>query len=364
MSRGLKLGYFTLSDNRYPENPRSPERAITEIYEQAVYADQLGMHSAWIGEHHLNYFGVNSSPQVLLAALAGATKKIRLAPAVVLLPIHHPIHVAEQWATLDLLSGGRVDFAAGRGYDRAEYNAFGAPFDESAQVFAEALDVIWRCWTEHDRWSHRGKYYQFDNVDIVPKPAQKPLIPYVACFSRPSMELGAAHDWHIVYAPFSAAMAYGSLAAGVKAYEDECAKYGRRRRRVVCSVYVHLAQTPEEDRYGRERIVSYFRDALLPALPNDPEKIPPNYRYFLKIADSVNNMRADTFTSSSVGIGPPAKIIEMLKAIEAAGVDEVVVGFNFGRKPHQMVKDQMAMFMEMVAPEFAGAQNETPAAGH
>ncbi len=351
----MELGYFTLSDNRYPDNPRSPEEAIVEIYEQARLAEALGMHSAWIGEHHLNYFGVNSSPQVLLAALAGATSRIRLAPAVVLLPIHHPLHVAEDWATLDLLSGGRVDFAAGRGYDRAEYAAFGAPFDDSAALFAEGLEVIWRAWTEIGRWSHEGKYYRFHDVDIVPKPLQKPMRPYVACFSRPSMELGAAHDWHIVYAPFSAAMAYGSLAAGVTAYQDECAKHRRARRRVVCSVYVHLCTRPGDERYGRERIVSYFQDALLPALPSDPEKIPPNYRYFLKIVDAVKNMRAESFVSSSVLIGSPEQVTEGLKAIEAAGADEAVVGFNFGRKPHAMVRDQMALFMERVAPAFEGS---------
>ncbi|MBF6568886.1 MAG: LLM class flavin-dependent oxidoreductase [Candidatus Binataceae bacterium] len=348
----MKFGYFTLSDNRYPANPRTAEQAVVEIYEQSILADKLGMHSAWIGEHHLNYFGVNSSPQVMLAAIAGATRRIRLAPAVVLLPIHHPLHVAEDWATLDLLSGGRVDFAAGRGYDRDEYAAFDAPYDDSAGIFAEAMEVVWRAWTETGRWSHRGKYYQFQNVDIVPKPLQNPMRPYVACFSRPSMELGAANDWHIVYAPFSAAMAYGSLAAGVKAYEEECAKYGRARRRVVCSVYTHLCSAPGDEQYGRERIVSYFKDALLPALPADPEKIPPHYRYFLKIVDAVKNMRAKSFVSSSVLIGPVRKVIDELKAIEASGVDEVVVGFGFGCKPNRMVQDQMTMFMEQVAPAF------------
>ena len=84
----------------------------------------------------------------MLAQLAGATTKLRLAPAVTLLPVHHPLHVAEEWATLDLLSGGRVDFAAGRGYDRKEYEPFQAPFDKSAEIFAEGLEVVWRAWTE------------------------------------------------------------------------------------------------------------------------------------------------------------------------------------------------------------------------
>ena len=166
----MEFGYFTLSDNRYPDNPRTPEQFVREIYRQALYAEEIGLNSAWIGEHHFNLLGVNPCPNILLAQLAGATKRIRLAPAVVLLPVHHPLHVAEEWATLDLLSGGRVDFAAGRGYDRLEYAPFGAPFQDSAEIFAEGLDILWRAWTEPGRWSHKGKYYAFDDIEVRPRP--------------------------------------------------------------------------------------------------------------------------------------------------------------------------------------------------
>src|SRR5260221_276123 len=104
----MDFGYFTLSDNRYPGNQRSAEQLIGEIYEQALWAETVGLNSAWIGEHHFNLLGVNACPNILLAKIAGATRRIRLAPAVVLLPVHHPLHVAEEWATLDLLSGGRL----------------------------------------------------------------------------------------------------------------------------------------------------------------------------------------------------------------------------------------------------------------
>ncbi len=120
----MDFGYFTLSDNRYPDNPRTPEAFLKDIFAEALYAEKIGLNSAWIGEHHFNLLGVNASPLAILAQLAGATTKLRLAPAVTLLPVHHPLHVAEEWATLDLLSGGRVDFAAGRGYDRKEYEPF------------------------------------------------------------------------------------------------------------------------------------------------------------------------------------------------------------------------------------------------
>src|SRR3954452_16928813 len=110
----MDFGYFTLSDNHYENNPRTPNQFVADIADEALYADQLGMHSAWIGEHHFNSLGVLSCPDLVLAYIAARTKNIRLAPAVTALPLHHPIRVAEQWATLDLLSKGIVDFAARR----------------------------------------------------------------------------------------------------------------------------------------------------------------------------------------------------------------------------------------------------------
>jgi len=349
----MDFGYFTLSDNRYPNNPRTPERFIEEIYEQALWAEQVGLNSAWIGEHHFNLLGVNASPHMLLAQVAGATKRIRLAPAVVLLPVHHPLQVAEDWATLDLLSGGRVDFAAGRGYHRMEYGPFQAPFEHSSELFAEGMQILWRAWTEPGKWSHEGRFYRFQDVEIRPRPKQSPLRPYVACFSRPSMELAAANDWNIIYAPFAAAMVYGSLADGVKIYREQCeARHGRPARRAMCSYFVHIADTPVEEAYGKEALIRYFKDALIAAFPGDPATAPPTYRYFVQIVEMLRDMKAENLTSKSILVGPPDKIVADLKAVEAAGVAEVILYFNYGLKPHAMVKEQMQRFAEEIAPAF------------
>jgi len=359
----MEFGYFTLSDNRYPNNTRSAEDFIRQIYEQALWAEKVGLHSAWIGEHHFNLLGVNACPNILLAQIAGATKRIRLAPAVVLLPVHHPLHVAEEWATLDLLSGGRVDFAAGRGYDSKEYGPFQAPFAESAELFAEGLEIVWRAWTETGKWSHSGKFYQFEDIEVRPKPLQQPLRPYVACFSRPSMELAAANDWNIIYAPFAAAMVYGSLADAVRIYRETCEeKHGRPARRSMCSYFVHIADDPATEAYGREALIRYFKDALVAAFPSDPAKVPPTYRYFLQIVDILNNMKPENLTSKSILVGSPQKIIDDLKTVEASGISEVILYFNYGLKPHAMVMDQMQRFMEEVAPAFDGAHKRLVAA--
>ena len=199
----MEFGYFTLSDNHYANNSRNANEFVANIVAEAVYAEEIGLHSAWIGEHHFSTLGVLSCPDLVLANVAARTKRIRLAPAVTVLPLHHPIRVAEQWATLDLLSGGRVDFAAGRGYDRREYLPFKVSFEDNQAIFEEGLEVVRRLWASDGPISHRGNYYQFDNVGITPKPIQRPLPAYVASFSKPSMDLAGKLGCGLVVAPFA-----------------------------------------------------------------------------------------------------------------------------------------------------------------
>jgi alkanesulfonate monooxygenase SsuD/methylene tetrahydromethanopterin reductase-like flavin-dependent oxidoreductase (luciferase family) len=106
----MEFGYFTLSDNHYDNNTRAANVFIADIIDEAIYAEEVGLNSAWIGEHHFSTLGVLSCPDLVLANVAARTRRIRLAPTVTVLPLHHPIRVAEQWATLDPLSGGSVDF--------------------------------------------------------------------------------------------------------------------------------------------------------------------------------------------------------------------------------------------------------------
>ena len=150
----MKFGYFTLSDNHYDNNSRNANSFVTDILDEAVYAEEVGLHSAWIGEHHFSTLGVLSCPDLVLSYIAGRTKRIRLAPAVAVLPLHHPIRVAEQWATLDLLSAGRVDFAAGRGYDRREYLPFKVSFEDNQEIFEEGMEVARRLWSSDGRCRH------------------------------------------------------------------------------------------------------------------------------------------------------------------------------------------------------------------
>ena len=185
-----------------------------------------------------------------------------------LLPVHHPLHVAEEWATLDLLWAVASTSPPAAATIRKEYEPFQASFDDSGRAVRRGLEIVWRAWTETGKWSHKGKFYEFKDVEIRPRPAQKPLRPYVACFSRPSMELAARNDWNVIYAPFAAAMVYGLLADAVRVYKDTCeTTHKRPMRRAMCSYFVHIASTPAEEQYGKEALVRYFQDALIAAFP-------------------------------------------------------------------------------------------------
>jgi alkanesulfonate monooxygenase SsuD/methylene tetrahydromethanopterin reductase-like flavin-dependent oxidoreductase (luciferase family) len=349
----MKFGYFTLSDNNYAGNPRSPNAFVQQIVDEALLAEKLGYHSAWIGEHHFSTLGVNSSPQMVLSFIAARTQNIRLAPAITVLPLHHPIHVAEQWATLDLLSGGRVDFATGRGYDRREYAPFGANFELNSEVFAEGLDILQKLWANEGVVSHHGKYYDFDDVWITPMPVQKPLPIYVAAFSRPTIELAARHGTGLVVAAGAAAAMHGSLANVAQLFHEECDKAGTKPGRLITSYFIHFADTPQEEQAARERQLRYHKECTSPAFPGDPKTAPENYRYFEKIVQRYQTQKPQDFNANSVLIGNSQHIAEVLKEkVEAAGFDETILYFNLGLKDQGRVREEMARFMDEVAPAF------------
>jgi len=274
------------------------------------------------------------------------------------LPLHHPIRVAEQWATLDLLSGGRVDFACGRGYDKREYLPFHVSFEDNQGIFEEGLELVRRLWQAEDRISHHGKYYSFDDVRITPKPVQRPIPAYVGSFSKPSIELAARLGCGLTVAPFAAAISYGGLKQVADLYHETCAKHGQKPSRLMCSYFTHFADNKAQEDAQRARQIRYYKECVIPALPGDPKTAPPSYRYFVDMVERLQKVRPEDLTENSVLLGSPARVIEVLKKVEAAGFDEVILYFNVGLKPHAQVKDEMARFMAEVAPAFTGAREE------
>ena len=145
------------------------------LMEQVELAEELGYDAVWFTEHHFSQYGRAAVP-VLAAQAIERTSRLRISTAVVVLPFHHPVRVAEDWATLDHLSRGRVDVGIGRGNQPAEFKGFDVPMDEAEQRFSEALDILRRAWTE-ESFSYDGKFWRFPEIEVLPKPYTKPHPP-------------------------------------------------------------------------------------------------------------------------------------------------------------------------------------------
>jgi alkanesulfonate monooxygenase SsuD/methylene tetrahydromethanopterin reductase-like flavin-dependent oxidoreductase (luciferase family) len=350
----LRFGYFTLSDNSvgYGARRREPGELIREIVDQAILAESLGYTSAWLPEHHFGLFGVLPTPAQALTYIAARTTRLRLAAATVVLPCNQPLRAAEEWAVLDVLSGGRAIFSAGRGYDQREYRGFEIPFEESRTRFDEELVLVRKAWTESNFTFHGQHHTIAEPLTVVPKPLQKPHPPvYVACFSEPTMRMAAEQGFNIIFAPFAAAMMFGSLAGAVSRFKELASAAGHPDSRAMCSYFTCIADTPEEKRAAQERLLYYLTN-FLPAVPQDPASTPPHIRYFVDIAERVKRMQPGDLGERSIVTGTLAEVIEQFEAVEAAGIEEVICYFNFGLLSHADTVRQMERVAREVMPHF------------
>lgn len=166
--------------------------------ESVIEAEALGYHSNFLVEHHFSGMGQVSASLNLLSFLAAKTTTIRLGSAVVVLPWHNPALIAEQAATLDVLSKGRFDFGVGKGYRHIEFDGFRIPMEEATARFEEAITVIRKAWTTEGRFSHDGDYWRFNDIVVEPAPTQKPHPPLWLAAGRPeSLQYAARGNYNL-----------------------------------------------------------------------------------------------------------------------------------------------------------------------
>lgn len=357
----MRFGVFSLSDNNYDSvprrgGPRSEREWFDEFVEQAVEGERLGFDSIWVGEHHFSPYGLCPSPQVLLAAIAGKTDRVRLAPAIAVLPYSDPLRVAEDYATLDVISGGRVDFAVGRGFLPHEFEVFGVPLEENRDRFREHLDVILTAWRE-DEFSFAGRWRRYDRVRLVPKPLQRPHPPvYVSVFSPPTMDWAADEGHSIVMAPFAAAAAFGSLDDAVARYRSRAAARGHHDVRVRCSYFTYVTDPDDPvDTMDEaiDAIIRYFR-GLTPSFPVG-EGVPEHLAYWEGLQHRLEGLTPEQLNANSVIFGDAAYCVDQFRRLERAGIDEVALYFSFGAIPHDRVLANMRRFAADVLPAFRSA---------
>ncbi|HUZ13782.1 MAG TPA: LLM class flavin-dependent oxidoreductase [Caulobacteraceae bacterium] len=195
----MKLGvlqFFGWADRRIP---------LATIYERAIarfeIMDRAGYDAVWLAEHHFSAFSVCPSVHMMATMAAARTRRLRIGTAVSLAPFYHPLRLAEEVALLDHLSGGRVNWGAGRGFSRVEFDAFGIAVDESASRFRETVEIVLAAWRD-ERVVHRGAHFRIEGVEVLPKPLQQPHLPvWMAATSDGAIDWAAGRGFSILMDP-------------------------------------------------------------------------------------------------------------------------------------------------------------------
>jgi alkanesulfonate monooxygenase SsuD/methylene tetrahydromethanopterin reductase-like flavin-dependent oxidoreductase (luciferase family) len=247
-----------------------PGQGLRDWLEINEEAERLGFYSTFLVEHHFSGWDQVSATLTVLACLAMRTTGLRLGSGVLALPWHNPVLLAEQAATVDLVSSGRLDLGIGKGYRHAEFTGFGIAPEESQGRFDEAVKVITRAWTTADRFSHAGTYWHFDDIVVEPKPAQLPHPPlWMAAGSEASVAHAAASGHNLIldqYAPPA------QLADRIATYRDRLAGRPFDAMSVAVARHLYVADTDAETAaarrrlaVGTERILRVARDPSHPA---------------------------------------------------------------------------------------------------
>ena len=320
----------------------SDSRIYTDYVDYICEAEALGFHSVFLVEHHFTGFGQISATLNFLTYLAAKTTTLRLGTAVLVLPWHNPALLAEQAATLDLLSNGRFDFGIGKGYRWGEFHGFCMKMDEAEERYQETVAFLKKAWTSPGRFSHHGKYWHYDDVVIEPAPVQKPHPPlWVGAQSPNSIRYAAENGFNLL---LGQAGSPDLVAEGVGVFRRAVEAQGRvfDPMNVGLTRALHIAMNAEERAAAHELRATFMRNVQLLSLsPTGESPTLGRARRFL------TREEMHKATESDALIGTPEEIIFRLKRLEAGGVQYVMVIDVGGSLAH------LRTFAREVMPEFA-----------
>jgi natural product biosynthesis luciferase-like monooxygenase protein len=327
-------------------------RFYDEMSELVRLADRSGWDRAWISEHHFHYYGgATPNPAIQLAAWARETERIRNGPAISLMPLRNPLHVAEDYAVVDQLSGGRLDFGIGRGYLPHEFEGHGLDADAVSAMREEGFEIIRRAWSG-ETFAHRGPHYRFPKLRLHPLPAQAEVPIWVAASrTRDSFEWAGRNGFNIMLNQYPVSPEESRERFGW--YLDAWAEAGHPAggHEAMMSVFLHIADSEEqavaEARRAVQEHANLFR--LLFAGDQWNEDYAGDESVFDFLApdgDILAMFRARTC------IGTAEQVIERIERYRDWGFTEMSFIVRTGELSHQQALATMARFNDEVLPAF------------
>jgi alkanesulfonate monooxygenase SsuD/methylene tetrahydromethanopterin reductase-like flavin-dependent oxidoreductase (luciferase family) len=325
---------------------RIPQR-YEEVIAEAKLADEVGFDAFGCGEQHFDppYWTI-SNPETMLAAVARETKRIRLRSTIFLLPFSHPIRLAEAIGTLDIVSGGRLELGTGRGNNSRALRGFQVPFEEQDDRFAEALAIIKGALSQ-DSFSFSGKYYQFEDLQILPKSIQRPYPPlYYAAISPESHRLAAREGLGLL--TLGSAMSPEQVKKRFALYNDNFVDGPGALRKISMSVHTFCA---ENDDAALEK----YRDSVLKYLQRTVflyEKTLREKGLELDFSNTKSIIQDYQFMvdNNLIAAGSPEKVIETYQYYKELGVNEIRVRSD--GLPHELLMKNIKTLADKVFPHF------------
>jgi alkanesulfonate monooxygenase SsuD/methylene tetrahydromethanopterin reductase-like flavin-dependent oxidoreductase (luciferase family) len=333
---------------------RTESAAYEDTLAQIELGDRLGYRCAWLVEHHfMPGYSHCSKPELLLAAAAQRTRRIRLGQAIVPLPLHHPIHVAESVATLDVLSGGRLEVGIGRGFSPLEYRTFGVAMESSRELAAEGLAVLRESFRPGPL-THAGGQRRFEALELVPRAVQQPHPPLWTAAVSPE-----TYDW-------AADMQLGVLAGPFKPWfmvKHDIARFRAAWRSAEpprCGMTIGvlcLADRARARELARPAFTWFYRELYKVTLPV-LERLYPGYEQIHELGRFRHLARigVDFGLTEAFGmtvVGTPRDCIDKLGKYRDGGVTHLLCAFGAGALDHSIVIESMERFAAEVIPAFA-----------
>jgi len=351
----MRYGLFYLPSS-LPTTRADGSQRLRAVVEQAGYAEQLGFDSVWLAEHHFHSFGgLFSATPVIGAAIAQRTTTIRIGTAVILLPYHNPLRVAEDYATLDCLSDGRLEFGIGHGFVKWEALTFGIPLEELRDRFRENLEIILKAWSE-PVLNHKGRFHEYHGVEVWPRPVQEPYptVWMAATTSVESFELSGRFGFHMMLIPFLNEVE--ELRHKMQAYFSarRAAGFDRSTARVLGVYHVYVGENSGEARAAAAQGLAEYNAAASQAHSLTPGVADPeSYRSHERHRAQIRQLSfEDMLARNRVLAGSAEEVYEKVEYVrERLYLTDLAGNFALGGLTNDQARASMRRFMEQVAPK-------------
>ena len=342
------------------------EEAFEEVFSLVDAAEAYGLDGIWLAERHFAPSvpdegqqggalpSVVTAPLVMASAIAARTRRLRIGIGVSVLPLNHPVRMAEEAATVDNISQGRLDFGVGRSGFVKAYQGYGIPYSESKERFQECLEVIVKAWT-NDSFSYKGRYYTFDDVCLTPKPYQKPhppirvaansveTFPQIGCLGFPIFGGMRSND-------------LPELGEGVNNYRRAWSEAGHvGEGDVMLRAPVYVAETAERARSDTEVSTMRAHESVVQNLIRQSDgRTDAGLAERAERAQRMAEMTYDDLIASRMAYGTPEAVVERIREFDSAlKLSGILAEMNVGGMvPKERVLNSLRLFCEQVIPKF------------